>query len=109
MFIALVQSRRGGKLADDPTLFSGAFWSGARGVELGLVDEVGELRAYLRGRFGEDVRLQPIEGKRGWLGRFGGGRGAGAARPVSGAFVAELAGEALGAVEERALWNRFGL
>ncbi len=109
MFIALVQSRHGAKLADDPTLFSGAFWSGARGVELGLVDEVGELRAYLRGRFGEDVRLQPIEGKRGWLGRFGGGRGAGAARPVSGAFMAELAGEALGAVEERALWNRFGL
>ena len=31
-------------LADDPDLFTGAFWSGERAVALGLADRVGDLR-----------------------------------------------------------------
>ena len=38
-FIALVKSRRGGKLAGpENDLFSGEYWTGTRGLELGLVD-----------------------------------------------------------------------
>src|SRR3954470_11052843 len=44
-FIALVKARRGAKLNSRETaLFSGAYWTGRRGLELGLVDAVGDLR-----------------------------------------------------------------
>ena len=43
-FIALVKARRGGKLDSRETaLFSGEYWTGQRGRELGLVDAVGDL------------------------------------------------------------------
>lgn len=37
-FIATVKEGRKDKLVDDPALFSGLFWTGEQGVELGLVD-----------------------------------------------------------------------
>lgn len=106
MFIDLVRSRRGERLADDPTLFSGAFWSGIRGLELGLVDRVGDLRSYLRGRFGEKMRMVPIAPKRGVLARFGGG---GAGGLASAALAANMVEGAISTLEERAHWARFGL
>src|SRR6188474_848781 len=63
-FIELVKARRGQALADDPDLFSGAFWSGGRAVALGLADRVGELRDVLKERFGEDVVLKPMGSER---------------------------------------------
>ncbi|MFN7093535.1 MAG: S49 family peptidase, partial [Allorhizobium sp.] len=38
IFIDMVKARRSTVLADDPTLFSGLFWTGRTGLELGLVD-----------------------------------------------------------------------
>ena len=53
-FRDLVRERRGPRLkGDDKTLFSGEFWTGAKAVELGLVDGIGELRQTLRARYGE--------------------------------------------------------
>ena len=44
-FIALVKSRRGGKLnGPESDLFSGEYWTGRRALELGLVDAIGDLR-----------------------------------------------------------------
>lgn len=106
MFIDLVRTRRGERLADDPTLFSGAFWSGTRGLELGLVDRIGDLRTHLRGRFGDKLRLVPIAAKRGLLARFGGGGPGGLA---SAAIAANMVEGAVSTLEERALWARFGL
>ncbi|BCP52627.1 peptidase S49 [Kaistia sp. 32K] len=106
MFIELVRARRGGRLADDPTLFSGAFWSGTRGLELGLVDRIGDLRSYLRGRFGDKLRLLAVQPKRGVLARFGGGGGGGL---VSAAIAANMVDSAVSTLEERAYWARFGL
>jgi protease-4 len=40
-FIAAVKAGRKGKLKDDPTLFSGLFWSGEEAQTLGLVDGLG--------------------------------------------------------------------
>src|SRR5499427_9613642 len=41
-FIALVKSRRAGKLTSaEDDLFSGAYWTGRRALELGLVDAIG--------------------------------------------------------------------
>ena len=40
-FIEIVKEGRGDKLADDPTLYSGLFWTGTKAIELGLVDGIG--------------------------------------------------------------------
>jgi serine protease SohB len=97
-FIALVKSRRRAALADDPELFSGAFWSGSKAVALGLADRVGELRAVLKERYGANVRIKAIATERSMLrrrfGRLDGGR---------------LLDSVTTAIEERLLWNRFGL
>jgi len=99
-FIALVKRRRPA-LIDDPDLFTGAFWSGQRAVSLGLADRVGDLREVLRERYGENVRVLPIPtGKSGWLRRRLG---------MTGEPVADIFGGIISVIEERLLWNRFGL
>ncbi len=103
-FIALVKLRRGGKLnGPENDLFSGEYWTGARALELGLVDAVGDLRAVLRERFGDKVVTPLITAERGFLGRriFGVGR--------SDLSPAGLAEEAISALEARAIWARYGL
>jgi len=102
MFIDLVRARRGARLADEPTLFTGAFWSGTRGVEIGLADRIGDLRQILRERFGDKLELMPIQPKRGLLSRFSGGL-------PSSQLGAEMVETAISAIEERALWSRYGL
>src|SRR5580704_3710975 len=69
-FIGLVKSRRGGKLSGpENDLFSGEYWTGTRGLELGLVDAIGDLRGVLRERFGDKLVTPLISAERGWFGR----------------------------------------
>ena len=104
-FIDLVQRRRGKKLKGDD-LFTGEFWTGRKALELGLVDALGDMRSVCRDRFGEKVRLVVIGERRGWFKRrFG---LAGERAPQESWGIALGAG-LLAAVEERALWSRFGL
>ena len=99
-FVDLVKERRGDRLAEDPDIFSGAFWSGRRSLELGLVDRLGDLRSVLRDKFGDKVRLRIVNPPRGRMfGRLPFGR------LRAGAFV----DDALDAVEARLMWSRFGL
>ena len=103
-FIDLVKERRGSALqAPDRTLFSGEFWSGAKGLELGLVDRIGDLRSEMRGRFGEDVILKIIPRERSfWPFR----------RQATGSLMSPplIAPENwISALEERAIWSRYGL
>jgi serine protease SohB len=100
-FIALVRSRRHG-LADDPDLFTGAFWIGARALELGLVDRIGDLRSVLREQYGDRVHLQPVAAERGFLRRRLGLTGG----PD---WTAGLLDRLVAVIEERLLWGRFGL
>ena len=73
-FIALVKERRGDKLDSRETaLFSGEYWTGQRGRELGLVDAVGDLRTVLRERYGDKVRT-PLIAERGAVRPAGAGR-----------------------------------
>lgn len=103
-FKGLVTERRGAKLATDvPEVFEGEVFSGRRAVEIGLVDALGELRAVMRERFGETVRLRKVEGPKGWRWR----RLPGFATTRPG--IADLAEEAWSAIEERLTWSRFGL
>ena len=106
-FIALVKSRRGGKLnGPENDLFSGEYWTGTRGLELGLVDAIGELRGVLRERFGDKVVTPLISAERGWLGRRVAGVGGGALTQGPPAGIAE---DIISALEARALWARYGL
>ena len=103
-FIALVKSRRGGKLAGpENDLFSGAYWTGRRGLELGLVDSIGEVRSTLRARFGDKVVTPLIAPERRLFGRRVGGI---EHRDFIGAGLAE---DVISALEARALWARYGL
>lgn len=105
-FIDLVKERRGAKLSDDPDLFTGLFWTGRRGLELGLVDALGDMRSVLKERYGEKTRLRLISPQRGFLGRrlaFMGSR-------TSAADTASATASALlETMDERALWARYGL
>jgi len=103
-FIALVKSRRGDKLAGpENDLFSGAYWTGRRGLELGLVDSIGEVRSTLRARFGDKVVTPLIAPERRLFGRRVGGI-------EHGHFMgAGLAEDVISALEARALWARYGL
>lgn len=40
-FIDVVKEGRGDRLADDPKLFTGLFWTGTKAMELGLIDGLG--------------------------------------------------------------------
>jgi serine protease SohB len=106
-FIALVRARRGAALANEPDLFSGEYWTGRRGVELGLADRIGDLRATLRERFGDKVETPLITSARGLFGRPAAGISARDPEfPWEGpSFAADL----LSALEARALWGRYGL
>lgn len=98
-FKAWVRERRGMKLSgEESLLFTGEFWTATRGLELGLVDSLGELRAVLQARYGDKVHLPVIAARRRFLARLGLGGGI------------ELIGPStLAALEERAHWQRFGL
>jgi len=107
-FIALVKERRGAKLSQDPDLFTGLFWSGRRGLALGLVDALGDMRAVLKARYGPKTRLKLISPPRGLFGRGLGFFGS-QTRPAAAEFASEAAAGLIAAAEERALWGRFGL
>jgi signal peptide peptidase SppA len=105
-FIALVKRSRGTRLTGpENDLFSGEFWTGRKAVALGVADGIGDVRTVLRQRFGEDVRMPLIGPERSLFGRT---------RP--GVALRErlfgdvgLAENLISALEERALWSRYGL
>ncbi|MBK8458642.1 MAG: S49 family peptidase [Phyllobacteriaceae bacterium] len=103
VFIDLVKERRGARLTDHPDLFTGLFWTGLRARELGLVDAVGDMRSFLKARFGDKATVRLINPARGLFGRR-------LALPGIAASLASAAAEgAAAAIEERALWSLFGL
>ncbi len=96
-----VSERRGDKLLDDPEVFSGAFWTGAKAIDMGLADDVGEIRQVLRDRFGDNVRTPMIKADRPWLARRFGGAS------VRADDVSMWADGMVSAVEDRFMWDRY--
>lgn len=103
-FIALVKESRAGKLSGpETTLFSGEYWTGAKALDFGVIDDVGDLRTVLRQRFGENVRTPLVAAERGLFGRR-----------IPGLLHDRLDGPSLAedlvsTLEARALWARYGL
>lgn len=104
-FAGSIRERRGARLGDDPDLFTGRFWAAATGLRLGLVDGIGEIRATLKERFGDKVRLKnvPVSRPSFWRSRLGFGTDASA-------MLAASAAEGLvGAARAHLMWERYGL
>jgi len=99
VFIDVVKTRRAGKLkAPDEALFTGEWWTGMRGVELGLADAIGDLHETLRTRFGKDVQLKMIEPKRSLF-----------SLPRLALSANGWSADIAATIEDRAAWARLGL
>jgi signal peptide peptidase SppA len=109
-FKEMVRDRRKDKLkAPDEELFTGAFWTGRRALELGLIDGIGELTSVMRERYGDKVQFRPVEQRQGWLKqKLGLGANTKSWSLPQGA-TSSIVEDVLVAIEERGLWNKFGL
>ena len=112
MFIGLVRDRRGGRLtAPEKATFSGEYWVARTAKDFGLIDQLGDVRSFLRQRFGEDVVMLPIPSERSLFGR----RTPAVAGIAREQFLDRamdqhgLVDDIISAIEARALWARFGL
>ncbi len=74
----------------------------SRGKELGLVDHLGDMRSFLKARYGEKTKLKLISQPRGLFGMRGG-------VPGVSQIGASAANALVETAEERALWARIGL
>ncbi|RZO35774.1 MAG: S49 family peptidase [Rhodospirillaceae bacterium] len=94
-----VRDRRGDRLkAAEDTLFTGDIWTGNQALEAGLIDGLAEMRSEMRRRFGDKVKFQHAEVRRGLLSRLRCG-GMSAIDPA----------ELVSALDDWALWKRYGL
>lgn len=91
-FIDHVKARRGNKLAERD-LFTGEIWVGQKGVDDGLTDGIGHLVPKMKERFGDKVRFARYGPRRSIWSRMG----------------AQVFDQAALAIEERALYARYGL
>lgn len=108
VFIDMVKARRAGKLVEDEELFTGMFWTGVKGRELGLVDDFGDMRTVLKARFGENVRLHLVTIPRGLFRRRVAGAFSGRVS-LDADFAAGAVSGLAASIEERLLWARYGL
>lgn len=105
-FIDQVKSRRGAKLQDDTEMFTGAFWTGSKAKELGLIDGIGNMHDVLVEKFGPDVELKVFERGGGLLSKLG----LSSQLDLKNLSLTEgLGQEVIDSLETRALWQRYGL
>jgi serine protease SohB len=109
-FIALVKESRGARIAAaGDNLFTGEFWSGRQALQLGLIDGIMDIRTKMRALYGEDVRLKLIPSERGFFRRKSGVGINFSGTEFGVSFGQGFADDIISALEERALWARFGL
>ncbi|WP_438955630.1 S49 family peptidase [Cognatiyoonia sp.] len=92
IFIDYVKCQRGGKLVDKPDLFTGEVFIGQNGVDVGLVDGVEHLVPFMKAKFGDKVQFRKFGQRKSLLQRVG----------------ARVVAEAMGSVEDRIAFSRFG-
>ena len=98
-FIEVVKKSRGSKLKDPEknNIFTGEFWSGSASMKLGLIDGIGNAEQILREKFGEDIVIKKLEKQKSFL-----------AKKLSSSVDNQIDNIA-SVIEERALWQKFGL
>ena len=98
-FIEVVKKSRGSKLKDTEknNTFTGEFWSGTTSMKLGLIDGIGNAEQILREKFGEDIVIKKLEKQKSFI-----------AKKLSSSIDNQIDNIA-SVIEERALWQKFGL
>ena len=98
-FIEVVKKSRGAKLKDPEknNTFTGEFWSGSASIKLGLIDGIGNAEQILREKFGEDIVIKKLEKQKSFI-----------AKKLSSSIDNQIDNIA-SVIEERALWQKFGL
>ena len=98
-FIEVVKKSRGSKLIDPEknNTFTGEFWSGNTSMKLGLIDGIGNAEQILREKFGEDIVIKKLEKQKSFI-----------AKKLSSSIDNQVDNIA-SVIEERALWQKFGL
>ncbi len=110
MFIGLVRERRGERLSgSDDTLFSGEYWVAKTAKDLGLIDQLGDVRSVLRERFGDNVMMPLVPAERSLFGRRAQGVSGISPEGLFGIAQYGLLDDLISALEARAIWARFGL
>ncbi len=97
-FIDVVEESRGSKLNKNSgvELFSGEFWTGKKAKELGLIDGLGNVDQILRQKFGDEVEIKKFGKPKGWL-----------AKKLSASE--DHTDKLISILEERSIWQRYGL
>ena len=98
-FIDVVKKSRGSKLKEPEknNTFTGEFWSGTASMKLGLIDGIGNAEQILREKFGEDIVIKKLEKQKSFI-----------AKKLSSSIDNQIDNLA-SVMEERALWQKFGL
>ena len=98
-FIKVVEKSRGTKLKDPEknNIFTGEFWTGKTALKLGLIDGIGNADQVLKEKFGEKVIIKKFEKQKGFI-----------AKKLS-SSVNNQVDNLLNDLEEKAMWQRFGL
>ena len=98
-FIEVVKKSRGAKLKDPEknNTFTGEFWSGSASIKLGLIDGIGNAEQILREKFGEDIVIKKLEKQKSFI-----------AKKLSSSIDNQI-DNIVSVIEERALWQKFGL
>ena len=98
-FIEVVKKSRGVKLKDPEknNTFTGEFWSGSASINLGLIDGIGNAEQILREKFGEDIVIKKLEKQKSFI-----------EKKLSSSIDNQIDNIA-SVIEERALWQKFGL
>ena len=97
-FIDVVEESRGSRLNKNSgiELFSGEFWTGKKAKDLGLIDGLGNADQILREKFGDEVEIKKFGKPKGWLAKkFSSSQG--------------HADKLISILEERSIWQRYGL
>ena len=98
-FIEVVKKSRGSKLKDPEknNTFTGEFWSGTASMKLGLIDGIGNAEQILRDKFGEEIVIKKLEKQKSFI-----------AKKLSSSMDNQIDNIA-SVIEERAMWQKFGL
>ncbi len=98
-FIKVVETSRGSKLKDPEknNIFTGEFWTGKSALKLGLIDGIGNADQVLKEKFGDKVIIKNFEKRKGFL-----------AKKLS-SSISDPFDKLINNLEEKSMWQRFGL
>ena len=97
-FIDVVEESRKEKLNKNCgiELFTGEFWAGKKAKELGLIDGIGNADQILREKYGDDLEIKKFGKSKGWLSK-------------KLASSENYTDKIISVLEERSIWQRYGL